>query len=100
MAVANKLAGFLSTSSPSRPVNDIIHSPFKDLKKVLSGDTFHPLRKLKVSAELALKNTVEALDLLLLPKLHPVIAEFRPEFAVHPRSIGTAFKGAFTRITA
>src|SRR5262245_13744957 len=72
VAVAYELARLRPRRREAQAIGDVVQPPLEQLQQRLAGDAAGPLRLLEVAAELVLEDAIDALDLLLLAKLHTV----------------------------
>jgi hypothetical protein len=79
--VTDELASLCTRRAKPHAVNHIIEAAFEELQQRLPSITFATLGLGKIAAELALKHTVGAFDLLLFTQLLTVIRGSRPRGA-------------------
>src|SRR5687768_617093 len=73
MAVENDLTSCLTRRSKIEAIDHVIEAALEQLDEVITGNTAEACCLLVGVAELALKNAIEAADLLLLTKLNTVL---------------------------
>src|SRR6185312_9999119 len=78
VSVANQLASLRVIGGEPQTIDDVVETPLEELQQVLTGHALHADRLVVVPAELALGETVEALDLLLLTQLRTVVRQLAP----------------------
>src|SRR5207247_1961122 len=72
VAVTDELTSLGARGSESERVDDVVQPQLELAKKILAGDPGAALGALEIGSELRLQQTVNPLDLLLLPKLQSI----------------------------
>src|SRR5207248_8058199 len=84
----------------AQPEDHVVEPLLEVLEQVLAGLALGSRAAQVVAAELALEQAVEALDFLLLAKLHAVLGELGAPLAVLARGVRAALDGTLVRVAA
>src|SRR5262249_9564392 len=94
VAVRHQLAGGSPVGRETEPMHHIIQPAFHEGQEHLAGVLRRARRQLEVTAELALKMSVEAFELLLLAQPDACLARLAAAIAVHSGSDVAPLDGA------
>src|SRR3990172_3668596 len=78
VAVHHQLPGLAPGLAQPEAIDDVIHTAFEDLEKILAGQARQPAGLLQVMPELPLQDAVDNLGLLLLHELNAPFGELPP----------------------
>jgi hypothetical protein len=98
--VAHHLACLGSRHREAHAVDDVVEAKLQHSQQVLAGHARRRTGRLEVALELALEDAVDAADLLLLAKLHAVVANLAAADAVLPGRRLAALERALLGIAA
>ena len=83
MTVHNRLPGSGTRRGKADPVDDIVQTALQQRHERLAGIALAPLGPREIGAELALKNPVIMLDLLLLTQMEAVLGRLAAPLLHH-----------------
>ena len=74
----NELARLVSRIGKPEAEDDVVQSPLKKMEKVFTGNPLLLVRLLEGISKLVLQKAIDPSNLLLLPKLGPVVRNLLP----------------------
>src|SRR5690606_5385579 len=99
VAMANELTRLGVIAREAHTVDDVVEATLEELDQRVTGDAGLLERLVVVAAELALRDAVDALDLLLLAQLLAVVRALAATvLAVLPRRVRTTLVAALVRV--
>src|SRR5450756_2417006 len=99
VAVGHELPRVVSRGRDAKPEDDVVEPELEDPEEVLARHAGAGLGLLEVVVELALQDTVDAADLLLLAKLEAIVADLAATDAVLAGRRRAPFEGALLGIS-